>query len=139
MNFEAACSARLVSRKADHFDSLTESAMTQSFAAAIRETLEYLEKAIARIEKGEAAEAEAHNIRAYLINTLDLTERDPGIEAAADDLYAMTAAFVPFDGAEVEHGPERGDRGALRQAFLQLMQKLAGARPSAKARATGLR
>ena len=75
--------------------------MTQSFDATLQETLEYVERALTRIKQGEGPETEAHNIRA----TLELTDRDPGIEAAADDLYATATAFVagrrePEDGAE---------------------------------------
>jgi hypothetical protein len=78
--------------------------VTQSFDATLQETLEY-ERALTRIKQGEGPETEAHNIRAYLVNTLELTDRDPGIEAAADDLYATATAFVagrrePEDGAE---------------------------------------
>lgn len=40
--------------------------MTQTFAAAIEETIEYVERALARIEHGDGVEAEVHNVRAYL-------------------------------------------------------------------------
>ena len=68
--------------------------MTATLAQTLAETLEFVEGAITRIEGGESREVEAHNIRAYLVNTLELVDRDPGIEAAADDLYAVAAAFV---------------------------------------------
>jgi hypothetical protein len=111
--------------------------VTQSFAATMQDTLEYVERALARIEKGDGAETEVHNIRAYLVNTLELTERDPGVEAAADDLYATAAAFAAGHG-QPDHSPERRDRRLLREAFLRLRDKLADAGPSEKARSMGL-
>ena len=111
--------------------------MTKSFAAAIAQTLEYVERSLARIQEGDGAETEAHNIRVYLVNTLELTHRDPGIEAAADDLYAAATAFVVGQGRP-EDGSRRRDARILREAFLRLRDKLADARPSDKARGMGL-
>src|SRR5688572_29855563 len=79
--------------------------MTQSFAEMLAETLEYVERALGRVEKGDDAETEAHNIRAYLVNTLELIDSDPDIDAAADELYATVATYVTA-------GCEREDRGA---------------------------
>ena len=103
----------------------------------MQESLDYVERALARLEEGAGAETEAHNIRAYLINTLELIDRDPGIEAAADDLYATAAAFAVGHGPDGDHGPERRDRRVLREAFLRLQDKLAGARPSDRLLAWG--
>lgn len=111
--------------------------MTQALSGVLEETVAYVERALARIEKGEGAETEAHNIRAYLINTLELVDRDPGIDAAADDLYAVAAAFATGS-PQPEHGPDRREERVLREAFLRLRDKLAGARPSEKARAMGI-
>ena len=108
--------------------------MPATLAETIAETLSFIERALVRVEKGESAEAEADNIRAYLVNTLELIERDPGIEAAADDLYAVVVAFV-MGHQQAEHGP---DRRVLREAFLRLQDKLAASRPSDKATAMGL-
>jgi len=112
--------------------------MTQSFGAAIAETLDLVERTLARVEKGDGEEErEVHSIRAYLVNTLELIERDPGIEAAADDLYGTATAFVAGQGRPKD-GSERRDRRVLREAFLRLRDKLARARPSDKARGMGL-
>ena len=35
-----------------------------------------------------------HDLRVLLINTMSLLKRDPGIEAAVDDLYAAAAVLV---------------------------------------------
>jgi len=104
--------------------------MPQTFAEMVVETVDFVERALARIEQGDGADTELHNVRAYLVNTLELIERDPGIEAAADDLYATAAAFVADQGPE--HG--RRDKRVLQEAFLRLREKLAGAAPSEKAR-----
>ena len=111
--------------------------MPATLAETLSETLSFIERALMRIENGESAEAEAHNIRAYLVNTLELVERDPGIEAAADDLYAVAAAFLEGH-QRAEHGPERRGRRVLREAFLRLEAKLGAGRPSDKATAMGL-
>jgi hypothetical protein len=63
--------------------------MARSLHHALEETLGFIERALDRIRAGEAAAAELHNVRAYLVNILELVERDPGIEAASDDLYSV--------------------------------------------------
>ncbi len=61
--------------------------MTQkSFAEALEETMSFIERALDRITRNEGAEAELHNVQAYVLNILELVDRDPGIDAAADDL-----------------------------------------------------
>ncbi|MET0527837.1 MAG: hypothetical protein ABW003_05735 [Microvirga sp.] len=54
-----------------------------------------------------------HNVRAYLLNILELVDRDPGIKAASDDLYAVAKEF--------SGGPDRGTRMSwlLQEAFLR--------------------
>jgi hypothetical protein len=111
--------------------------MPTTLAETIAETRSFIDRGLTRIESRDNAEAEAHNIRAYLLNTLELTDRDPGIEAAADDLYATIMAFVAGQ-AQPEHGPERRDQRVLREAFLRLCGKLSAAKPSDKAQAMGL-
>jgi hypothetical protein len=63
--------------------------VTRSLHDALEETLGFIQRALDRIRAGEGAEVELHNVRAYLLNILELVERDPGIEAASDDLYAV--------------------------------------------------
>jgi hypothetical protein len=111
--------------------------MAATLPETLAETLSYIERSLTRIENGDGAEAEAHNVRAYLVNTLELVERDPGIEAAADDLYGVVAAFVTGH-QNAEHGSERRDRRVVREAFLRFQAKLAASRPSEKATAMGL-
>ena len=59
--------------------------MPRSLHDALEETLGFIQRALDRIRAGDNAEAELHNVRAYLVNVLELVERDPGIEAASDD------------------------------------------------------
>ena len=58
---------------------------------------------------------------------LELVERDPGIEAASDDLYKLAAVLT--------EGTDKGTRMArlLNEAFLRLGDRLASARPSERA------
>jgi hypothetical protein len=94
--------------------------------------LGFIQRALDRIRAGEDAEVELHNVRAYLLNILELVERDPGIEAASDDLYAVAK--------ELASGPDRGPRMSrlLHEAFLRLGDRVASARPSEQARKLGL-
>src|SRR5829696_1507083 len=62
--------------------------MTSPLHDAVDETLGFIDQALERIRAGEGSELDLQNVRAYLLNILELVERDPGIEAASDDLYA---------------------------------------------------
>jgi hypothetical protein len=106
--------------------------MARPLHDALEETLGFIQRALDRIVAGEGVEAELHNVRAYLVNILELVERDPGIEAASDDLYAVAK--------ELARGVDQGTRmsGLLREAFLRFGDRLAAARPSEQARALGL-
>jgi hypothetical protein len=78
------------------------------------------------------AEAELHNVRAYLVNVLELVERDPGIEAASDDLYQVAATLA--------EGTDKGTRMVrpLNEAFLRVRDRLAVNMPGQLARHMGL-
>jgi hypothetical protein len=105
--------------------------MTRSLHDALEETLGLIQRALDGIRAGEGAEAELHNVRAYLLNILELVERDPGIEAASDDLYAVAK--------ELAGGPDLGPRLSrlLHEAFLRFADRLASARPSEQAASLG--
>jgi hypothetical protein len=106
--------------------------VSRSLHDALEETLGFIQRALDRIQAGDAVEAELHHVRAYLLNILELVERDPGIEAASDDLYAVAK--------EVSGGPDRGTRMSwlLQEAFLRFGDRLRSARPSQQARGIGL-
>ena len=60
------------------------------------------------------------------VDILGLIERDPGIEAATDDLYEAAAAFL----AEVTAStPLARHLRLLREARLRYRERLSGARP----------
>jgi hypothetical protein len=104
----------------------------RTLSAAIGETLDALKRALDRITAGEGAEAELHNVRVYLLNILDLVERDPGVEAASDDLFTVAK--------ELTGGTDRGTRMTrlANESLLRFRERLASARPSAQAKHMGL-
>jgi len=105
--------------------------MTRSLHDALEETLGYIQRSLDCIRAGESAHAELHNVRAYLVNILDLVERDPGIDAASSDLFAVAKV--------VAEGADRGTRMALLgEAMMRFRNRLAAARPSERALQMGL-
>ncbi len=74
-----------------------DTVVTKPLAEALDETVGFIERALTKIEAREGAEAELHNLRAYLLNVLDLVDRDPGIDVAADDLHEAARALVAAD------------------------------------------
>ncbi len=108
-----------------------------SFSEAIRGSSEDIAAAVARIEQNYGDELELHNVQAYLLNLLELVERSPGIEAAADDLNDAANALVltmNMDGSALLAKRQR----ILREALLRFQQRISSAKPSAKARHMGL-
>jgi hypothetical protein len=77
-------------------------AMPGSIQDALGVTLASMERDLDRIRTGVGSELELQNVRAYLLNILDLLERNPGIEAASDDLYAAAK--------ELALGADKGTR-----------------------------
>ena len=104
----------------------------RSLHDALDETLGFVERAVDGIRNGDSAEAELHNVRAYLVNILDLVECDPGIEAASDDLYQVAAVLA--------QGTDKGPRMSrlLNEALLRFRERLALAQPSERAQQMGL-
>ena len=109
----------------------------QSFTEAVQQVSDFVAQALTRIENNHGEEAELHNIRAYLLNLLELVERSPGLEAACDDLYETAAALVSTrntDGPAVLMKRKR----LLREAYQRFQIRLVTAHPSAKAKHMGL-
>lgn len=67
--------------------------MYKTFTALIDERLESIELAVTWITEG-ATEADLRDLRILLIDATGLLKRDPGVEAAVDDLYAAARATV---------------------------------------------
>jgi hypothetical protein len=66
---------------------------SKTFEETIRERIEAVELVVALIAQ-EGREASLHDLRVLLINVMGLLKRNPGIESAADDLYAAASAVV---------------------------------------------
>src|SRR3954452_12897189 len=96
--------------------------MTRSLQHAVDEALSFIEQALEHIRAGEGSELELQNLRAYLLNILELVERDPGIEAACDDLYASAK--------ELALGRDKGTRMVrlMESSMLRLRERLAHSR-----------
>jgi len=68
---------------------MADSTITQT----INERIEAVKKVINLIAQAGRAD-DLHDLRVLLINTMSMLKRDPGIEAAVDDLYASADALV---------------------------------------------
>ena len=68
---------------------MAESSITQT----INERIEAVKKVVNLISQAGRGD-DLHDLRVLLINTMSLLKRDPGIEAAVDDLYASATALV---------------------------------------------
>ena len=68
---------------------MTDITITQTIADRI-DAIKKVVNLIAQAGRGD----DLHDLRVLLINTMSLLKRDPGIEAAVDDLYAAAAALV---------------------------------------------
>jgi hypothetical protein len=97
--------------------------------AALADLLAQVERAAMTFEQG-GREIDLHDLRAALIDVLSLIERDPGIEAATEDLYDAAAAFRPDVTAST---PLARRLRLLREARLRYCERLTGARPGERA------
>ena len=97
--------------------------MTRSLQHALNETLGFIEQALEHIRAGEGSELELQNLRACLLDILAAIERNPGVEAACDDLYASAK--------ELALGRDKGTRMVrlMESSMLRLRERLAHALP----------
>lgn len=65
----------------------------KTFGEMIDERLESIDLAVTWIAHG-ATELELRDLRILLVDVTGLIKRDPGVEAAVDDLYAAAGAVV---------------------------------------------
>ncbi len=108
-----------------------------AFRIATEELLGTVAEAIARIERGDGAEAALRELWVALRDLKAMIVHDPGIKMAADDLYEAAAALV----AARSVGPAGVDVRRwrlLKEADARLRDRLASAQPSEKARLLGL-
>ncbi|HEX2278118.1 MAG TPA: hypothetical protein VHN13_13470, partial [Candidatus Tectomicrobia bacterium] len=112
----------------------------KSFQDAMNENLQFIRRALHRIEAGEAPETELRNVRVYLMHTLDLIEPDSRITESADELSRLVTKCALEQGREVltqeAHVPDRAH--AMNDAFARLRVALAAARPNDQALRMGL-
>jgi hypothetical protein len=104
----------------------------KTFAAILEDRLKHVEDAVALIEQGDGGAAEINTMRGNLVDILKLVERNPGIEAAADDLHDLAAGTVVANARERQQ-TSRGRR-VLRDALTRLKERLATAQPVARTR-----
>jgi transcriptional regulator with XRE-family HTH domain len=102
-----------------------------SFAAKLAEMLEMIERALSAIEQG-GGEPELRSLQRLLqemlVNCMRLLERNPGIEAAAADLYASATALVVDHASSAQ--PLVRKLRLFREARLRFRHRLTTARPS---------
>ena len=91
---------------------------------AVDEKLALIAPVLGRIEEGGHA-ADLRDLRSYLVRALRLFERNPGIEAAADDLYAAAAARVGENTKQLQ--PSARERRLLKDAHLRFCSRLEAA------------
>lgn len=98
--------------------------MDKSVAETIRERIAAVEL-VAEAIAGQGAAADLHDLRILLINTMSLLKRDPGVEAAVDDLYASAQAIIR-DAAAGVHPVVRNVR-LLRSALTRFSERVPAA------------
>ncbi len=103
----------------------------KTFAAKLEETLGLIEPALAGIEQG-GGHAELLRLQSLLgdllINCMRLLDRNPGIEAAASDLYVAATALVKYSALGLQ--PLARHQRLFREAQARFRERLTAARPS---------
>ncbi len=108
-----------------------------AFSEAVQAAVELIEEVVAGIEQNHGDPNGLPSLRTHLVELLSLIERSPGIDAAADDLDAAATALMNTRSADGSVDLVRRRR-LLREAFQRFQQRLARAKPSAKAQRMGL-
>jgi len=96
----------------------------KTFEETIDERSAAIELVVTLIAR-EGREADLHDLRVLLINIMGLVRRDPGIESAADDLYAAAAALVKD--SSLGHQPIARKLRLLKDARERFCARLPGA------------
>jgi hypothetical protein len=102
---------------------------------AVQEANVTIEGILSRLERTPDSEAGLGDLRSQILSILWLVERDPGIEAAADDLFNAATAVVRV--------VDDGDSGVrhkriMNEANLRFRERLRTATPSQQALKLGL-
>lgn len=106
---------------------------SETFDKTIRQRIEAMELVVDVITR-EGRESDLHDLRVLLINIMGLLKRDPGIESAADDLYAAATALVKDHVANVPPAARRlrflnASRERLRQRLPVVVEQGRAAEP----------
>ena len=96
----------------------------KTFAETIEDRLELIELVVAAIAQGSRGD-DLRDLRILLIDLMGLLKRDPGIEAAADDLYAAATALVTDSTAKSQ--PLARKLRLLKDARQRFSSRLTGA------------
>jgi hypothetical protein len=96
------------------------------FSAAVRDRLILVERAAHAVEQG-GGDPNVRDLRLQLVGLLGLIDRNPGIEAASQDLYEAAAAYAR--GGSAITSAVRQLR-LLTEARLRLRARLSEARAS---------
>jgi hypothetical protein len=102
---------------------------------AIDEALRAIDTALSRLDETAETSAGLNDVRSHILSILWLVERNPGIEAAADDLYQAAAASMR---ATADAGGASRHRRILGDAAARFRARLALAAASAQAQRLGL-
>jgi hypothetical protein len=92
--------------------------------AAVDEKLALVATVLRTVEQGGQS-ADLRDLASHLVRALRLFERNPGIEAAADDLYAAAAALVG-ENTMLSQSTARGRR-LLKEAHMRFCSRLEAA------------
>ncbi|PVE23853.1 hypothetical protein DC522_13905 [Microvirga sp. KLBC 81] len=93
----------------------------KTFEETIRERIAAVDL-VADLIAGQGRDTDLHDLRVLLINIMSLLMRDPGVEAAVDDLYAAAKAIVR-DAAMGVHPVPRNVR-CLRTALTRFSERV---------------
>jgi hypothetical protein len=95
--------------------------MDESLEKTIRERIAAVEMVTGTIAV-QGRDTDLHDLRVLLINTMSFMKRDPGVEAAVDDLYSAAKAIVR-DAALGVHPVSRNVR-FLRSALARFIERV---------------
>jgi hypothetical protein len=93
-------------------------------ADAVDEKLASIALVFAQMEQSSES-ADLRALAAHLMDAMALFQRNPGIEAAADDLYAATAALIADSAPQSQ--PMARKRRLFKEAHLRFTSRLMGA------------
>jgi hypothetical protein len=91
---------------------------------AVDEKLALIAPVVRKIEQGGQS-ADLRDLASHVVRALRLFQRNPGIEAAADDLYAAACALVRENTTFLQ--PTTRGRRLLNEAYLRFRNRLEAA------------